>query len=103
MKNSEFRVGSHISVYGNHGIVKAIERLKEYKVDYMGQVIGNGLNVLSDESVERMRAKGYTCEPTGRTATYFTVSFETEESLKGTSYDGGTYGCLDEFGDYGTW
>lgn len=103
MLNKEFKIGSHIVVHGYKGIVEEITNCKEYKMDYKGRVMGNGLAILSDANAEETIAKGYTLIPTGRTATYFTVSFENEPSLKKTSYNGGSYGCLDEFENYGTW
>ena len=103
MKNTEFRIGDHIAVYGNKGIVRDIEHLKEYELSYNGQKIGNGRAVMTDENAADTAARGYTVTPTGRTATYFTVTFENEPGLAGTHYDGGVYGCLDGFENYGTW
>lgn len=101
MKNSEFKIGSHITVYGNKGIVENITKCKEYECSYNNKKIDT--SVYTEEAVEAMRKKGYILIETGRTATYFTVDFESEKQLKNTAYDHGCYGCIDEYENYGTW
>lgn len=101
MKNSEFKVGSHILVQGNRGIVENITRCKEYDATLTG--LCRDTYVLTDENYKKMAEDWKGLKPTGRTATYFTVSFDTEDRLKNTTYNHGTYGCLDEFENYGTW
>lgn len=103
MKNSEFTVGSHILVHGNKGIVEGITRCKEYKALLFNRQLCKSEYVLTEEDASDMRNRGYELIPTGRTATYFTVSFDTEEYLNNTSYNHAQYGCLDEFENYGTW
>ena len=102
MRNSEYRVGSHITVEGNRGIVEEIERYRCYNVSFNGKAIDNRPRPYSEEDVIRMRSQGYEMEETDETTTYFTVSFKGTD-LEGTSYDGGTYGCNDAFECYGTW
>lgn len=99
MRNKDFSVGDHITVYGFKGIVEKILNCKEYKVDRLCR----DTMVISDEEAKELENKGYTLVETGRTATYFTISFDTDEGLKNTSYNHGSYGCLDEFENYGTW
>lgn len=101
MRNKDIKVGGHISVYGNRGIVTSVEHLNEYDIKYNGKEVDTGC--YREDAVESMRSRGYTVSPTGRTGTYFTVDFSNEPSLKGTPYDGGSYGCLDDFECYGTW
>lgn len=101
MKNKHFKVGDHILVYGNKGIVKEIYNCKEYKVEYKTTYVDT--TCYSDENIKHMIAKGYTVTPTGRTATYFKVKFLSETGLENTAYDNGEYGCLDEYESYGTW
>lgn len=104
MENKYFNVGDHISVYGNKGIITGITHCKEYNISFNGKPLrGNGLEVLTDDAAAATKKNGYTLIETGRTATYFKVDFSNEESLKGTVYDGGEYGCLDDFENYGTW
>ena len=103
MKNSEFKIGSHIMVQGYKGVVEEIYTYKEYKVDFEGKILGNGLELVDDDNAENMKAKGYNLVPTGRTGTYFKVSFKDEENIKDTVYDNGTYGCIDDFEEFGTW
>lgn len=101
MRNSEFKIGDHILVVGNRGIVKDICKCKEVKYGFNGK--NCGVQTMTDENIADIIEKGYSVEYTGRTATYFTVSFDTEESLKNTAYDNGTYGCIDDFENFGTW
>lgn len=101
MNNKEIKVGSHVAIYGYRGIVTSVEHLGEYHIEYDGKDVDTGC--YSTLSVEDMRSRGYTVTATGRTGTYFTVDFSGEPSLKGTAYDGGHYGCLDDFECYGTW
>lgn len=99
----EFKIGDHITAYGNKGIVKDITRCKEYKVDFDGYSIGNGLDIISDIAYEEMKNNGYNMIPTGRTATYYKIKFINGSGLENTTYDNETYGCLDEYTDYDTW
>lgn len=101
MKNSEFKVGSHISVYGHKGIVVSIDRCLEFELSYDGKNLGT--HCFNAKQALETAGRGYTLIATGRTATYFIVSFENDEYLKGTGYDNAEYGCLDEFSNYGTW
>lgn len=102
MYNKEYKIGSHISIHGYNGIVEKIINCKEYEVSYKNNLIDKQM-ILSDENVKAMLQKEYALKSTGRTATYFIVSFNNEESLKNTAYNGGCYGCLDEYEEYGTW
>lgn len=101
MKNKDIKVGVNVTVCGYRGVVTSVERLGEFQIEYDGKPVGTGC--YSMEAVESMRSRGYTVTPTGRNGTYFTVDFSGEPSLKGTAYDGGCYGCLDDFECYGTW
>lgn len=101
MKNSELKVGSHITICGNKGIVEKVTKCKEYEYSYKDHVIGT--SVFTDEAVKVMEEKGYTLVYTGRTATYFDVDFSNDSRVKGTPYDHGCYGCVDEYENYGTW
>lgn len=102
MNNKSFKVGDNIIVSGFRGVVESISNCNEYRVSYNGKVLGNGLEVFDATTAEACRAKGYTLEPTGRTATYFTVCFDDNDELKNSSYNHGTFGCLDDFENYGT-
>jgi len=101
MKNKEFKLGDHILVQGNRGTVESITNMVEYNAKYDGKDLRN--YVLSDEQANNMLIKGYELTATGRTATYFKVNFDSEELLKNTGYNHGTYGCIDEYEMYGTW
>ena len=102
MKNKDFRIGDNILVCGNKGIIAEINNFCEYYIEYNGKPVNDGKTFLTDEDAIETIKNGYTLKPTGKTATYFKVNF-IEESLKNTCYDGGFYGCLDEFENYGTW
>lgn len=101
MNNKEIKVGGHVTVCGYRGIVTSVDHLAEYQIGYDGKPVDTGC--YGAEQVKDMVSRGYTATPTGRTGTYFTVDFSNEPSLKGTPYDGGCYGCLDDFECYGTW
>ena len=100
MKNSEFKVGSHILVQGHKGIVEEITRQKECKYFYKGK---EGETVcLEDNQIEDMIQRGFVVEETGRTRTLFKIEFVDELKHWG-QYNHGTYGCLDDYEEYGTW
>lgn len=99
MNNKNFKVGDHILVQGNKGVVEELCYSKEYKC----KNLFSGTKILTDETKENLIAKGYELEPTGRTHTSFKVDFKNEESLKNTTFNHGWYGCLDEFEMYGIW
>ena len=76
MNNKNFKVGSHILVQGNMGIVEEITNCVEYKVSYGYEDCGE--RILTEEQTQDMLERGYKLTATGRTATYFKVNFENE-------------------------
>ena len=102
MKNSEFKIGSHITVCGNRGIVENIVNYKEYICIYNGKKIDRKLLYTKEEAEEKLK-NGYTLIATGRTATYFKLDFSNEKQLKNTVYDHSYYGCVDDYENYDTW
>ena len=102
MNNKDFKVGDGIVVQGYRGTVTSVTRVNEYTIAYDGKELPHS-GCYDEQSADEMRKRGYTVTPTGRTATYFTVDFSGEPQLKGTAYDGGCYGCLDEYECYGKW
>lgn len=100
MLNKDFKVGSHITIWGNRGIVEEVERRKEFKYSYEGEFCGTAC--WNDEQAEEVRQRGYTVEETGRTYSSFKVEFVDDLKHWG-QYNHGHYGCLDEFECYGTW
>ena len=60
-----------------------------------------GDNIIVQGNREKIAEIENVFTETGRTATYFKVYFLGAD-LKGTGYDGGWYGCIDDYEMYGT-